>query len=154
MSNGVETSYKELFDGMNKLAKHGFEFFIAGIGALLLFGGIVMTPKEFLSLEELRIISIFGFISLMASIYVWRQKTNLKFRTNQEILAIKRLNSELITKRYEIAERSAIEQQQIAEKAAGNRRAQADEAAIERLKIATKIATAMERDMDVLEKLK
>ena len=99
-------TYQTIFDGMDKLAKHGFEYFLAGISTFILIAGIIITPGELLSQQELLVISIFGFFGVASSLYVWRQKAAFRMRSNEEKIAYKKFISEQKTRRLRIVEKS------------------------------------------------
>lgn len=88
-------SYQELFDGLDKLARHGFEFFLAALGALLMILGLAARPGGALDGPELWLISAFGFLCLLASLYVWRQKAQQRFRSQELKIAARQLATEL-----------------------------------------------------------
>jgi len=100
---------QEIFKTMDNLAKRGFDYFIAGLGAIMLVSGIVFTPKAFLSQEELWAITAFGFICVLGSLYVWDEKVNFKFRINLEKIAYKKFCIDQLTQRQKRVEKTAIE---------------------------------------------
>lgn len=138
-----KSTYEAIFDGMDKLAKHGFEYYLAGISAFILIAGIIMTPQEFLSEEELWVISGYGSMGLAGSLYVWRQKVAFKFRTNQEKIVYKMFKTDLITRNYEIAV-----------KAASDRKEKEEKAALQRLEMVNKFASAVEKSFSELDDIK
>ncbi len=61
------------------------------------------TPQEFITIEELWIITAFGFVGLVSSILIWIIKVNLKFKSNEAKLSLKKFVVKERTKRMQVA---------------------------------------------------
>ena len=90
---------KELFDALDKLATHGFEYFIGSVGLVLLLIGFVASPIGPISEWEMLIIAASGAACTLASVIAWFQKANINAKINIEKIAYEKHRQQEITLR-------------------------------------------------------
>lgn len=89
---------------MDKLANRPFEYFVSGIGFILVLIGLLGQPWKNLTQEELWAISIFGGISLISGLIVAIKKADYTMRTNLEKINYKKFVMTEKTKRLELVQ--------------------------------------------------
>ncbi len=91
---------------LNELAKHGFEFYLGGVGVVAVLFGLIVPPFGPIGDVELLLVAGFGFAALLTSVGVWVHKSNLIAKTNYEKLANDRFADLQNSIRYRIAAES------------------------------------------------
>lgn len=102
---GTSETIKEIFDAMDKLSQRPYEYFITGLGFILLLLGIFGSPLKSISQDELLAISIFGVVGLLSGLAVSLKKADYTMRTNVEKIGYKKFLVEQKTKRLELTNR-------------------------------------------------
>ena len=88
---------------LEKLAKHGFDYFLAGAGVALLLSCLFLSPGQIISSNELLLGAASGVLCIAGAIVVGIQKRYLAARTNYEILSFNRFAEEQNTVRLKIS---------------------------------------------------
>ena len=94
-------SIKEIFQAMDKLSHRPFEYYISGIGFILVLVGLFFSPWKTITQEELWAISVFGGISLISGLIVAIRKADYTMKTNLEKIGYKKFLADQKTKRLE-----------------------------------------------------
>ncbi len=102
-----EPTIKALFTTMERLAEKPFEYFLSGIGAMLLAGSILAPPWGPLSEWELLLMSVFGLLGLIAGFGIAWQKATLKMQTNIAKLDYKKFTIQQKTERMKLVQQGA-----------------------------------------------
>lgn len=95
----TQTFIKEVFDTLDKLSQRPFEYFISGLGFILVFFGIFFNPVNSITQQELWAISFIGFFCLLSGLILSLRRTSDIMRINLEKLEYKKFLVAQKTKR-------------------------------------------------------
>lgn len=94
-------SIKEVFKAMDKLSQRPFEYFVSGMGFILVLVGLFFHPLKSITQGELWAISVFGGISVISGLIVAIKKSDYTLRTNIEKIEYKKFIANQKTKRLQ-----------------------------------------------------
>ena len=100
--NGDDNTVTAIFAAMDKLSEKPYEYWVSGIGALLVITGIFAPPWAVLTQQELWGLTGLGAIGLFLGFLTNRQKDQFKMQTNLEKIAYKKFYAEEKTRRLAI----------------------------------------------------